>query len=164
MSLNFRLFIITSILVLSFSCNTENKTGYVNITEVYRKIDISIEYRDKLSTIESSITSKLQIEDKELDDLKNGISINTKNQKLLSLVFKKQTQIDSLEKLLSKSLKDSTIKYNKLIEQKVNKLIYQYGKSNNFDYIYSPANTNAFMYADSTLEITDPIIEYINNH
>jgi len=102
MSLNFRLFIITSILVLSFSCNTENKTGYVNITEVYRKIDISIEYRDKLSTIESSITSKLQIEEKELDDLKNGISINTKDQKLLSLVFKKQTQIDSLEKLLSK--------------------------------------------------------------
>lgn len=164
MSFNFRLFIITSLLFTSFSCRNDNKTGYVNITEVYRKIDISIEYRDKLSSIESGITSKLQIKEKELEDLKSGISINTNDQKLLSLVFKKQTQIDSLEKFLSKSLKDSTLKYNKLIEQKVNKLIYQYGKSNSFDYIYSPANTNAFMYADSTLELTDPIIDYINNH
>jgi Skp family chaperone for outer membrane proteins len=149
------------LVLISIACN-KNKTGYVNITEIYNKIDLADIYRNNISNYESKIQLYLAKEKQKVDSLKSVVALEKASQNQLKAIYQAQLTLDSLEAKLVKALKDSTIFLNQDIEQKVNNWVYEYGKVNAYQYIFSPLNTNTFMYADSVLDITQPVIEFIN--
>ena len=149
------------LVIISIACN-KNKTGYVNITEIYNKIELADVYRNNITNYESKIQMYLAKEKQKVDSLKSIIALDKATQNQLKSIYQAQIALDSLEIKLVKALKDSTIFLNQDIEQKVYNWVYEYGKINNYQYIFSPLNTNTFMYADSILDITQPVIEFIN--
>jgi Skp family chaperone for outer membrane proteins len=149
------------LVLISIACN-KNKTGYVNITEIYNKIDLADIYRNNISNYESKIQLYLAKEKQKVDSLKSVVALEKASQNQLKAIYQAQLTLDSLEAKLVQALKDSTIFLNQDIEQKVNNWVYEYGKVNAYQYIFSPLNTNTFMYADSVLDITQPVIEFIN--
>jgi outer membrane protein len=155
-------FIWIILLLICIACN-KNKTGYVNITEIYNKIELADVYRNNITNYESKIQLYLAKEKQKLDSLKSIVALDKATQNQLKSIYQAQIALDSLETKLVKALKDSTIFLNQDIEQKVNNWVYEYGKNNKYQYIFSPLNTNTFMYADSVLDITQPVIEFINS-
>lgn len=149
------------LVLISIACN-KNKTGYVNITEIYNKIELADVYRNNITNYESKIQLYLAKEKQKVDSLKSIVALEKATQNQLKSIYQAQIALDSLEAKLVKALKDSTIFLNQDIEQKVNNWVYEYGKINAYQYIFSPLNTNTFMYADSILDITQPVIEFIN--
>jgi Skp family chaperone for outer membrane proteins len=149
------------LVLISIACN-KNKTGYVNITEIYNKIELADVYRNNITNYESKIQLYLAKEKQRVDSLKSIVALEKSSQNQLKSIYHAQLALDSLEAKLVKALKDSTIFLNQDIEQKVNNWVYEYGKINAYQYIFSPLNTNTFMYADSILDITQPVIEFIN--
>jgi outer membrane protein len=45
----------------------------------------------------------------------------------------------------------------------INKYIMEYGKENKFDMIHGVSGEGNLMYADEKLNVTDQVIEYMNN-
>lgn len=150
------------LILICIACS-KNKTGYVNITEIYNKIELADVYRNNITNYESKIQIYLAKEKQKVDSLKSIVALDKATQNQLKSIYQAQLALDSLESKLVKALKDSTIFLNQDIEQKVNNWVYEYGKINNYQYIFSPLNTNTFMYADSVLDITQPVIEFINS-
>lgn len=158
----------TGILVLLtvgiFACGKNEKTGYIDINEVYSGINISKKYNARLGELERVLTHELASKREKLQEKKqNALSNTTPSQSELEEVFVLSSKMDSIEESYSKMFKDSTLKYNLQVEKIVNDLVYQYGSDNKYTYLYSPATSNSFMYADSTLDITKEVIEFINS-
>ena len=145
-----------------FSCSAE-KTAYIDINQVYASLTQSRVFREKLERLEQNYSELIQVNQEELAAYKNEIlGKKSPSQQELQIVFKQQQKLDSLQKRLEGQFKDSTLFYNDLIEELVNEKVYEFGLKNGYQYIYSPASSNAFMYADSTLNVTAEVIEYIN--
>jgi outer membrane protein len=123
---------------------------------------LSKDYRAKLEAQQLNYQKLLSEKDATLRSLKE--QLDETNQAQLAIIYSKQEAVDSLERYFTKALQDSTKKYNQIVEQKVNDLVYKFGKEEGYDFIFSPANTNAFMYADSTLDITKEAVDYINKN
>jgi outer membrane protein len=155
-------FVWIVLVIISIACN-KNKTGYVNITEIYNKIELEDVYRNNITNYESKIQLYLAKEKQKVDSLKSIVALEKASQNQLKSIYQAQIALDSLEAKLVKALKDSTIFLNQDIEQKVNSWVYEYGKNKNYQYIFSPLNTNTFMYADSVLDITQQVIQFINS-
>lgn len=160
----------TRFLILLFcltytACSPSDKTGYINITKVYGEIKISEKYKAHLQNIESQLASQIS-EKRRKNQVKKDAVLAKKNpsQKELEIVFQLQNELDSMENYYSKAFNDSSLKYNEKVKDVVNELVYQYGMENNYTYLFSPASSNSFMYADSTLDRSDQVIEYINKH
>jgi Skp family chaperone for outer membrane proteins len=67
------------------------------------------------------------------------------------------------EKKIKKNILDSINIYRDKLNLQINTLIYSYALENGFDYVYSPAGSGTFMYADSNLNITNDVIYYLNS-
>lgn len=155
--------IYTFLTLLLFACQPSSKTAYIDINEVYSEIEISKELRQKLSSLEQSYSSQLTAKQAQVGIRKDQVlGLKNPSQAVLQEVFQMQKSADSLQKQLEQQFKDSTLKYNERVKDVVNDLVYEYGIQNHYTYIFSPAMSNAFMYADSTLDITKEIIDYIN--
>lgn len=142
---------------------SNNKTAYIDINQVYASINLSKEYRERLEQLEQHYTYQLSEGQQKLTGYKDNIlAKKNPNQKELQEIFLLQQELDSLQKQLEAQFKDSTLYYNDLIEETVNDWVYEFGQEKGFKYIFSPASSNAFMYADSTLDITRQVISYIN--
>jgi Skp family chaperone for outer membrane proteins len=153
------LLIITTFL----SCSNREKTGYININEVYNEINITKKYNQHLSALENALAQKISSKRAENSAKKKVIlELLSPAQDQLKEVFHLTNEQNSIEEFYSKAFKDSSDKYNLMVKKTVNDLVYKYGEVNKFTYLFSPATSNSFMYADSTLDVTEYVIEYIN--
>jgi outer membrane protein len=151
------------LVVLLSSCNNGQKTGYIDINEVYSEIELSKKYNKYLAALETNLAYQISEARAQKQTVKDVILAKKQpSQNDLELVFKMTSDMDSIEEYYSKAFQDSSEKYNLIVERTVNDLVYDYGLQNKFTYLYSPATSNSFMYADSTLDVTAAVIEYIN--
>jgi Skp family chaperone for outer membrane proteins len=113
--------------------------------------------------LERTLAGKISEQRKERAVIKEAfLAKKSPSQKDLETIFKMTNEMDSIEQYYSTIFKDSSENYNLLVEKAVNDLVYQYGLKHEYTYLYSPATSNSFMYADSSLDVTTAVITYIN--
>ncbi len=163
--MKFYLIIITGLFVQGCTSSSNNKTGYININDVTNSINITETNKLYLKNIQDIFIAKINQEKERIHTEKQAL-LQAKNptQQNLQKAYQLDALVDSVEQLYSKAYTDSTYKYELQAESKINELVYAFGQDNHYSYIYSPAGANSFMYADSTLEITNEVISYINNN
>lgn len=69
---------------------------------------------------------------------------------------------EQLKKESVRNLQDSVNFYKERLNSKINSLVFDYAKKEGYHYVFSPAGSSAFMYGDSSLEITNQVIAYLN--
>lgn len=154
--------ILIALISLS-SCNEENKLAYVDIGRIYNEISISKKYQERLSFLQNNYETRIQVEKKALQKAKKESSQSFSQIELKEL-FILQNKVDSLADLYALQLKDSAALYNKELEERVNNLVYDFGKQSEYDYIFSPGSSNGFMYADTLDDITVKVIQFIESN
>ncbi|MFZ9848684.1 MAG: OmpH family outer membrane protein [Flavobacteriales bacterium] len=156
---------ITSILILTACGSSEPdfKTGYIDINHIYDKMEMSIQYNQKLAELE-------QKKRPELNQILNqieSINVEIKNSKIteddyLDELKAKKNALYHKKNTIEQMIRDSSDLYTKLVNDKINAKVAEYGKEHGFKYIFNPRGNNGFMYGDSTLNLTHDVLEYIN--
>ena len=161
-----KLLVISSLFLIS--CNDQQlKTGFIDINDIYKEYQLSIAFEELIKNIENNAASNLlglQADINQLNDSLTGLKnenieidqTTLKNYYELKLQFEKSKQ-NSLA-----GVQDSIKIYREKLNQDINQKIYHFAQKNGYDYVYSPAGSGAFMYADSSLNITKEVLKHLN--
>ncbi|MFM7024231.1 MAG: OmpH family outer membrane protein [Flavobacteriales bacterium] len=139
---------------------TEEKTGYVNTTHVIEKMNLKKALDEKLFAFKNKKQPEINNITNELENLKAEMQ-NSKIQEAdyINEMKEKKNHLYWRLELANKAIQDSTEAYNKVVMEEMNKKIQAFGKEHEYKYIL-PLNTT--LYADSAMNITHEVIEYIN--
>ena len=161
------LFLVISLFLMSCG-NKPLKTGYIDINQINKEYKLAIHYDEYIKELEKEVASELVSIKTEMNVLEEEIQVLNKNneeisQDLLQKFYKLQQQYAFQENKARIEIPDSVEVYREKLNAQVNKHVYEYAQKNGFDYVYSPAGTGTFMYADSNLNITKEVIYYLNS-
>ena len=128
--MKFYLVIIVGLFTQGCNSSSSDKTGYININDVTSNINITKKHNKYLKSIEEVFIKKINLEKDKIKIEKQKLLEEKKpTQQNLKKAFKLDAVIDSVEQLYSKAYADSSHKYELIVENKINELVYQFGKS-----------------------------------
>lgn len=158
---------LISILLLGCG-NNPLKTGYIDINQINREFKVAINYNEYIKTLEKEANLKLIAIKESINSMEKNAMVfrnenNTNLKDLLKDIQEKKEIYLLEEKKIKKNILDSINTYRDKLNLQINTLIYNYALENAFDYVYSPAGSGTFMYADSNLNITNDVIYYLNS-
>ena len=151
------------------SCNSNSiKTGYIDINQVNKEYKVAIKFEKHLKSIEKikkeeyeKISSSYQFAYDSITKIKQSNS--EPSQQLISHYLSCKTKHDVIKKESVGDLQDSIVFYKDRLNKRINKLVFEYAKKEGYDYVFSPAGSGTFMYGDSSLNITNQVIAYLNS-
>lgn len=154
-------------LLLSSCASNNNKTGYIDINIINKEYTLSQQYESYLKNLEDQVADELIELQNQIKQENDSLQAKKKRgeeftQEELSRFYTLRTNFKETKEVKLKSIEDSTLKYRDLLNIDINKKVYQYGEKNNFKYLYNPAGSGTFMYADSSLNVTEKVVEYLN--
>lgn len=153
---------ITPILLLAAcqTSTTELKTGYVNTEHVLAKMKMKQDLDLKLVALQAKNQPEINQVSNSLESVKAEI-LNSKIQEAdyMNELKEKRNHLHWRLDNLIKAVDDSTAVYKQRATLVMNEKILAFGKANEYQYIF-PLNT--MLYADSALNITHDVIEFVN--
>jgi len=160
------LFIIPLLLI---SCKDKTlKTGYIDINLINQEYKLAKEYEKHIKSIENTYAADLLGIQADLNILKDSIDIildrNVKpSQELLAEYYQKKIEYQKYESEILENVQDSVKYYREKLNNKINELVFEFAQHKRYDYVFSPAGSGAFMYGDSSLNITQEVLVYLNS-
>lgn len=148
------------ILIITIQNMYTDRIGYVKLSEVYDNFKLTKTLNDKYNSTKSK-----QIE--KLDSLKLFISLQREN-----INIKNNNQLKNYEELYNYYLKKNEefektdaelLQRNQVqIWNQINTYVSDYGKLNNYTFIYGINGDGNLMYASDNRDITSEVIEFVN--
>jgi outer membrane protein len=142
--------------------NKSNGAAYVITAQIFQEFEMKKDLEKKYQSTHSArarITDSLEIELRKVsNDLKtspNNESIINQYQYLQELYTKKREQFIEDDKALSEDLDTQIFK-------RMNEYISEYGKENNYDFIFGNAAGGSLMYGKAAKDITKDVIQFMN--
>ena len=143
---------------------TREKTGFIDIHEVYQKFDLKKELERKFKTVQEQrkiITDSMELNLKLLENkLRTVKSIS--DAEAADFQSRRQDYLQ-INNRFEEDNQQLTAQYDKEILKQLNQYVHDYGIEKGYDYIFGNDNNGAFMHADKKLEITEDVIRYIND-
>jgi len=149
------------------SC-TEQKTAYVDTTKIikeYREMkEVEEEFTSKSDKIKTELDSLAQSFQKEVQEYQanmNSMSTAQRQEKEQELMGKQQT-IQQQQQMMGNQLREESDVVIDSIVTKVKEYVKEYGKDNDYTYIFGSNESANIMYAKDGLDITEEILEKLN--
>tara|TARA_Y100001934_G_C12193451_1_gene697593 strand:- start:5 stop:604 length:600 start_codon:yes stop_codon:yes gene_type:complete len=164
-----KLHLLLLISLFLVSCENKSlKTGYIDINQINKEFKLAIQYDKHIKKLEKEIALKISPLKVELDLFEEKITTLSSSkeeipQNILENFYRLRHKYSLEEKNAHQIISDSVELYREKLNAQINKHVYDYAQKNGFDYVYSPAGTGTFMYADSSLNITKEVIYYLNS-
>lgn len=152
--------IISLFALIVGSCSSD-KTGYVSLGKVVSEFEYSQELqkdREKVINARNAILDSLQIELNVISEsFKNGID----TLKLKLFQFKREEYYQK-ENQFYEDNQALVSKHEEQVMSQLNQYINDFGKENNYKYIFGATGNGSLMFADETTDISEDVITYIN--
>ena len=149
------------------SCN-EQKTAYVDTTKLiqeYKEMkDVEQEFTSKSDKVKVQLDSLAQSFQKEVQVYQEGMaSMSTaQRQETEDQLMRKQQTIQQQQQMMGNQLREESDVVIDSIVNKVKEYVKDYGKKNNYTYIFGSNESANIMYAKEGLDITEEILEKLN--
>lgn len=163
---SFTLLLITLFLV---SCENKTlKTGYIDLNQINKKYKLAIALEEKIRAVENKVASDLLGMQADVNLMQDSIKSLKESGEVLDQAFLKKyfdlnNAYEKQKEVQLANVQDSVIKYREELISNINKLVNEYAQKEHFHYVFSPAGSSAFMYGDTTLNITKQVIAYLNS-
>lgn len=133
--------------------------GY-NRTKIVRT-----EFENKAKTLQSNIDSLITGWQKELKTYEKERSKMTRKEISLKqeLLNNKQQQISSYQKAVQKQIKEEDQKATQTVINDINDYVKEYGKEKGYKIVFGASGSGNIMYADEVTDLTEKILEGLNN-
>ena len=146
----------------------KQKTAYIEIKKVFNGFQMKKELEEKFKQttkirdkIIDSLSFNLKLMSKQLNEQKNtkeGIN------KDLAYVFEyKREEFLKLKNQFGEDNAALSQKYDTQILEQLTQYVMDYGKKNNFKFIFGTDGNGNLMYANDEYNISDEIVIYVNN-
>ena len=149
------------------SCN-EQKTAYVDTTKLiqeYKEMkDVEQEFTSKSDQVKvqlDSLAQSFQAEVKVYQDKMAGMSASARKETEAALMSKQQA-IQQQQQTMGNQLRQESDVVIDSIVTKVKDYVKDYGKKNNYTYIFGSNESANIMYAKDGLDITEEILGKLN--
>ena len=162
-----KLFFLLFLGVLFSSCNND-KTAYVDTTRLIK------EYSE-MKEVESEFTSRSEVIKQQLDSVAKGFQQEVmeyqENMATMSQgereakeqeLMQKQQMLQQQQQMRSGQLRQESDAVVDSLITKVKDFVKDYGKENDYKYIFGSNESANIMYAEEGLDITDEILEKLN--
>jgi outer membrane protein len=145
------------------SCKRNQKVGYIEVQKVFAEFQYKKELEKELESIRTNRQNVLDSMKVELESLARQAEENQKDKQLLErfltkkqVYFKKQTAVEEEERGIVRG-------FDEKIFKQLNAFVKQFGKENGYSMIHGANASGNIMYADSTTDVTEAIIKFIND-
>jgi outer membrane protein len=139
------------------------KVGYVEIQKVFNGFEMKKELQEKFmktnaarKKVIDSLSFDLQLLAQKLRDKKSDADLLYLFELKKKEFYKKQTAFEEDNSVLSNQ-------YDKQILEQMSQYVMEYGKENKYSIIYGTEGNGSLMYATEEFNISDEVIQYINN-
>lgn len=162
-----RLFFLVILAVVFTSCN-KDKTAYVDTTRLIK------EYSE-MKEVESQFTSRSVVIKQELDSVAKGFQQEVmeyqENMATMSQaerqakeqeLMQKQQMLQQQQQMRSGQLRQESDAVVDSLITKVKDFVKEYGKKNDYKYIFGSNESANIMYAEEGLDITDEVLKELN--
>lgn len=144
--------------------NTINKTAYVDVSALFEHFDMKKELQAKLSKDLNEKQYSLDSLMFQLQGLKNKIESNKGQDKALLLKFQQfQNYYVQQQRAVEDYSYQKTTQFDAQILEQMTQYVKDYGKKNQYDYIYGLNSEGNIMYAPESRDITKEVTKYIND-
>ncbi|PKP22732.1 MAG: hypothetical protein CVU05_02600 [Bacteroidetes bacterium HGW-Bacteroidetes-21] len=154
------------LLIILCSCSSKDKNAYVELYTIYNDYDYTKEQKVKLTEIKGlGDTLKMKYENR-IDSLYlvlENVNQNTRKSQLLLEIEQVKEAYNQKQNEFLQSFNLQVKQIDELIWKRINQNISEYGKANNYSYIFGAEGSGSIMYCDSTLNITSEVLLFINN-
>lgn len=158
------LLLIVAIVYIVFQSQSEPKTGYIVIQELYDGFEMKKEMEKKFLAVKNardkildSLTLELKVLSQKIqvEQEKNSATLNEFDVKRAEYMQRKQTYEEDNNALSQK--------YDQEILTQLNQYSKDFGAEHGYTYIYGNDGNGSMMYAKDEKNITKEVIEFINN-
>jgi outer membrane protein len=142
----------------------KSKTGYIYLEKVYDGFKAKKEIEKELKQIENKQTGILDTLKLSIADLNNKVksAAPAAKTKLQGQLEMKEADYRRLVKQFSDyNAQESQKRIDGLLKQ-VTEYVRDYGKKNNYAYIYGATGNGSLMYANDNDDITEEVMKYVN--
>lgn len=139
------------------------KTAHIKLGNVYENFELKKQLEVKLTKIENARKNILDSLEFQLKSLQ--IKITDTKEKDASLIEMFQLNRDNYLKTSQQFEEDNqrmSEEYNKQIWDRLNQYIKDYGKENNYTYVFGADGSGAIMYGTDGIDITEELTKYAN--
>jgi outer membrane protein len=132
-----------------------DSTRYVSMSTIYQECRITAKYQEELKVIEQQSNAQLAKTENEIRQLKTAGTDPAK-------IAEMEQALLTLRDQLSEEYGRKSEAFDKIIWEKINQKVNDYGKEQGYDYIFGAKGDGSIMYASDKKDITKEVIAYIN--
>jgi len=164
------LLLVFSVLFLLASC-TQIKIAYVDVAEVMQKYKGSKQAEEEMRIQSEQMAQEIdqlaqpfQLKVQEYQNNSKNLSQSEKTAKEQELMQEQQV-IQRRQQLAQQKVQEEGQKKMEKINEDIDTFVTDYAKSNGYNFIFGTSDqTKSILYGDEALDITDKIIEALNNN
>ncbi len=158
---------IAAVAILMVSCN-EQKTAYVDTTVLIKEYkemkDVEAQFTSKSDSVRKQLDSAAQSFQQEVQAYQsqmNSMSETDRKAKEQELM-QKQQMLQQQQQMVGNKLREQSNTVMDSIVTKIKAYVKDYGKENNYTYIFGSNESANIMYAEEGLDITQDILSELN--
>ena len=158
---------ISAVAILMVSCN-EQKTAYVDTTKIvqeYKEMkDVEAEFTTKSDSVRKQLDSVARVFQQEVQAYQAEMESMSQadRQKKEQELMQKQQMLQQQQQMQSTRLREESNAVMDSIVTKIKDYVKDYGKENNYTYIFGSNESANIMYAEEGLDITQEILKELN--
>jgi outer membrane protein len=167
----FAICIIIAMCILYFlQFNNEQKIAYVEINKLVIGYKGTGPARQNYEKIVKEWQNKMAILNQSLDSLKKVAYNEVKNQNKKNIeiinakISQRENDIKNYYGLMKEKANEEDQRVTKIIYNELDRYIKEFGKKNNCSLILGASINANIVYADTTYNVTNKILDYINNN
>jgi len=140
----------------------QSKTAYVNLGEVFENFAGKKELAFKLDKLKNQQKSMLDSMEMTIRSLQHAAANQENGKAVLAKLQNTQQNYQYLNAQFNEQYQTQDASYSEKVWTQINQYVTDYGKDNDYDFIYGANGNGALMYGSSSKNITEEIINHIN--
>ncbi len=148
--------------ITGYTWMNQPKTAYVNLGEVFENFAGKKELAFRLDRLKNQQKSMLDSMELTIRSLQQAAKNAENGQAVLAKLQNTQQTYQYLNAEFSEQYQSQDESYSEKVWKQINQYVTDYGKDNGYDFIYGANGNGALMYGSSANNITEEIINHIN--
>lgn len=158
---------IAAVAIMMVSCN-EQKTAYVDTTVLVKEYkemkDVEAELTSKSDSVRKQLDSVAKVFQQEVQAYQSQMNSMSEAQRKETEqeLMQKQQMLQQQQQMVGNKLREQSNTVMDSLVTKIKDYVKDYGKENNYTYIFGSNESANIMYAEDGLDITQEILSELN--
>jgi Outer membrane protein len=148
--------------ISGYTWMNQPKTAYVNLGEVFENFTGKKELAFRLDKLKNQQKSMLDSMELTIHSLQKVASDKKGGQAVLVKLQNTKQNYQYLNAQFNEQYQTQDASYSEKVWKQINQYVTDYGKDNDYDFIYGTNGNGSLMYGSSANNITEEIINHIN--